>query len=125
MNVLQELKGETWVFEANSMIFHNSQLIGGPTEFIQWAETNYNYEMFRPLTLYQTLAEQQYKDHMNQNQVRLRSNKQDQLVGGADTQTHAYNSGYIVQYASPLYSVDRQAFYSLISEGTLLHGCIN
>ena len=34
-------------------------------EFIQWAESNHNYEMFRPMPLYQTLAEQQYKDHMN------------------------------------------------------------
>lgn len=58
------------MFESNSMIFSNKQLIGGPTEFISWAETEHNYELFRPMTLYQTLAEQQYKDHMNQHGVR-------------------------------------------------------
>lgn len=53
------------------MIFCNHQLVGGPTEFIQWAETSHNYELFRPMTLYQTLAEQQYSDHMNKQGVRI------------------------------------------------------
>ena len=53
------------------MIFSNGQLIGGPTEFIQWAETNHNYELFRPMTLYQTFAEQQYKEHMNSHSVSI------------------------------------------------------
>ena len=52
------------------MIFCNKKLIGGPTDFIQWAETSYNYELFRPMSLYQTLAEQQYADHMNKQGVR-------------------------------------------------------
>ncbi|XP_067951600.1 uncharacterized protein [Watersipora subatra] len=61
----RKLKGETWVFEGLSMIFCNGKLIGGPTEFMLWAETTHNYELFRPMSLYQTLAEQQYANHMN------------------------------------------------------------
>ncbi|KAF6023814.1 PPIL6 [Bugula neritina] len=62
----RKLKNETWVFKDHSMIFCNGQLIGGPEEFIAWAETHHNYELFRPMTLYQTLAKQQYASHMNQ-----------------------------------------------------------
>jgi len=65
----QELKGDTWVFDSNAMIFCNKQLIGCPTDFVAWAEENHNYEIFRPMALYQTLAEQQYKEYMNKDEV--------------------------------------------------------
>ena len=36
-------------------------LIGGPEAFMNWAQQEHNYENFRPMPLYETLAEQAYK----------------------------------------------------------------
>ncbi|XP_067675093.1 probable inactive peptidyl-prolyl cis-trans isomerase-like 6 isoform X1 [Haliotis asinina] len=61
----KELRGEAWVFEDKAIAFVNGQLIGGPDDFILWAEDNYSFEEFRPLPLYQTLTEEGYKNHLN------------------------------------------------------------
>ena len=65
----QELRGETWVFSDKAIIFVNGEFLGGPSEFLKWAEQEHNYENFRPNALYQTLAEEAYKNHLNTQQV--------------------------------------------------------
>merc|ERR1711976_604531 len=61
----KELGGEMWVFKDKAVAFVNSQLIGGPEDFLDWAEKEHNYENFRPLPLYHTLAEEAYKGYLN------------------------------------------------------------
>jgi len=57
---LQELGGEMWVFDDKAICFVNGILVGGPQEFLHWAEQEHAYENFRPLSLYSTLAEEAY-----------------------------------------------------------------
>ncbi|CAH1799867.1 unnamed protein product [Owenia fusiformis] len=61
----RRLKDETWAFNKKAITFCNDVLIGGPTEFAQWAEENYNYEDFRPQTLYETLTQEAYVNYLN------------------------------------------------------------
>ncbi len=67
----QILGGETWVFEDKAVIFVADRLIGGPKDFLQWAEEEHNYENFRPLPLYHTLAEEAYKNYLNSKKVTI------------------------------------------------------
>ncbi len=57
------------MFSDKAIIFVNGEFLGGPSEFLKWAEQEYNYENFRPSALYQTLAEEAYKNHLNTQQV--------------------------------------------------------
>ena len=57
-------RGEMWVFNDKAMAFANNVIIGGPQEFLQYAEREHAYENFRPLPLYVTLAEEAYKTHL-------------------------------------------------------------
>lgn len=61
----KELRGETWTFKDKAIIFQNGKLIGGPSDFLQWAAENYNYEEYRPASLLQILTEEAYKDCLN------------------------------------------------------------
>jgi len=45
-------------------------LIGGPEDFIKWAEENYSYEEYRPKPLLSTLTEEAYKSCLNERNVR-------------------------------------------------------
>lgn len=63
----KELRGETWQYEENAITFANGELIGGPEDFIDWARQKYNFQDFRPLSLYMTLTEEGYKGHLNSN----------------------------------------------------------
>ena len=65
----QKLRGESWIFKDNAIAFQNDQLIGGPHAFQSWAETEHGYESFRPLPLFETLAEEAYINHMNAKKV--------------------------------------------------------
>ena len=67
--ILQELRGEAWTFDEKAITFLNRQLIGGPEDFILWAQENYDFEEFRPEALYQTLTENGYKNHLNSQNV--------------------------------------------------------
>jgi len=49
-----------WVFDDKALCFANEILVGGPQEFMRWAEEEHAYENFRPLSLYSTLAEEAY-----------------------------------------------------------------
>ena len=62
---IQELKGETWVFNEKAIVFLDNRLIGGPSDLLTWAETEHNYQNFRPTPLYETLAEEAYKNFLN------------------------------------------------------------
>ncbi|KAL3882633.1 hypothetical protein ACJMK2_028957 [Sinanodonta woodiana] len=61
----KELRGETWAFNEKAICFANGKLIGGPDDFVSWAQENYNYEEYRPDALYETLREEAYKSHLN------------------------------------------------------------
>ncbi|ESO85751.1 hypothetical protein LOTGIDRAFT_195649 [Lottia gigantea] len=61
----KEIRGEAWSFSENAIIFINNQLIGGPNDFIFWAEENYQFQEFRPMPLYETLTEEGYKTTLN------------------------------------------------------------
>ncbi|XP_041354876.1 peptidyl-prolyl cis-trans isomerase slr1251-like [Gigantopelta aegis] len=61
----KELRGEMWKFEEKAIIFVNGELIGGPEDFLSWAEENHNFAEFRPKPLYLTLTEAGYKTHLN------------------------------------------------------------
>jgi len=58
--LIQELQGEVWVFGDKAICFANEMLIGGPQDFLHWAEEEHDYVNFRPLSLYSTLAEEAY-----------------------------------------------------------------
>ena len=58
-----------WVFNEKVIAYVNGTLIGGPKQFLEWAEQEHNYENFRPLSLYETLAEKAYITHMNDTKV--------------------------------------------------------
>ena len=58
------------MFSDKAMVFCNEEFIGGPGEFLKWAEQEHNYENFRPKPLYETLAEEAYKNHLNSNKVK-------------------------------------------------------
>ena len=58
------------MFSDKTMVFCNEEFIGGPGEFLKWAEQEHNYENFRPKPLYETLAEEAYKNHLNSNKVK-------------------------------------------------------
>jgi peptidyl-prolyl cis-trans isomerase-like 6 len=60
----KELRDEMWVFDDKAMAFANDALIGSPQVFLRWAEQEHNYENFRPLPLYITLAEEAYNTHL-------------------------------------------------------------
>ncbi|KAL5009770.1 hypothetical protein ScPMuIL_012075 [Solemya velum] len=60
-----EQRGETWQFEEKAICFIDEQLIGGPDNFIAWAEDNCCFEEFRPYALYETLTEKAYKTYLN------------------------------------------------------------
>ncbi|ELU00334.1 hypothetical protein CAPTEDRAFT_184272 [Capitella teleta] len=61
----KDLGSEMWVFKDKSVIFVNNRLIGGPEDLLLWAEEKFNYKNFRPLPLYEALAESSYKKHLN------------------------------------------------------------
>ena len=67
---MQELRGQTWAFSDAAIVTVNGELIGSPTDFLDWAEKVHQYENFRPMPLYQTLAEESYKKHLNSQKVR-------------------------------------------------------
>lgn len=69
MNLSQELGGDMWVFKDKAVIFMNDHLIGGPEDLMVWAEDRFNYKNFRPLPLYETLAEACYKKYLNSTNV--------------------------------------------------------
>ncbi|KAI0221765.1 putative inactive peptidyl-prolyl cis-trans isomerase-like 6 [Lamellibrachia satsuma] len=61
----RELRGDMWQFNESTLVYVDDLLIGGPKEFIQWAEEEHGYENFRPVALYTTIAEQEYKNFLN------------------------------------------------------------
>jgi len=63
------LRGDAWGFKEKAITFANNTLVGGPQEFMQWAEDEHNYTNFRPLQLYTTLAEEAYKTYLNSRKV--------------------------------------------------------
>lgn len=79
ITLFQELRGDVWVFKDKAITFANDVLIGGPQEFMQWAEDEHNYTNFRPLQLFTTLAEEAYKTHLNSRKVRIKHRHHCQL----------------------------------------------
>ena len=65
----KELQGDTWVFEDKAITFVNGYLVGGPHDFIKWAQETHNWEDFRPMPLYETLAEEAYKTYISSQKV--------------------------------------------------------
>jgi len=61
----KELRGEAWAFDEKAIAFVNNELVGGPDDFITWAEENHNFEEYRPDPLYYTLTEEAYKAKLN------------------------------------------------------------
>lgn len=61
----KELTGETWVFTDKTITFVNGELVGSSNDLIAWAEKEQNYDNFRPIPLYETLAEEAYVYHLN------------------------------------------------------------
>ncbi|KAK6171495.1 hypothetical protein SNE40_019672 [Patella caerulea] len=64
-NKKKELRGEAWSFNETAITFVNNQMIGGPNEFLSWAEENYQFQEFRPTPLYETLTEEGFKNLLN------------------------------------------------------------
>jgi len=61
----RDLAGETWVFDEKAIVYLGGNLLGGPSAFLEWAQLTHNYTNFRPAPLYETLAEEAYKNHLN------------------------------------------------------------
>ena len=61
----KELRGETWCFNDKTITFVNGELMGGTHIFFEWAEEEQNYDNFRPIPLYETLAEEAYVNYLN------------------------------------------------------------
>ena len=70
--MFQELRGETWVFDDKTITFLDGELVGSTNEFLKWAEQDQNYENFRPIPLYETLAEEAYANYLNSNKVMIK-----------------------------------------------------
>jgi peptidyl-prolyl cis-trans isomerase-like 6 len=51
------------------MAFIDDDFLGGLEWFLNWATENYDYDDFRTIPLYQTLAAEQYVDHLNSKKV--------------------------------------------------------
>lgn len=66
---LKELKCELWSFEDKALVFVNDEVLGGPKEFISWAEETDCYENFRPIALYEVLAQESYKNFIESKNV--------------------------------------------------------
>ncbi|CAL1546855.1 unnamed protein product [Lymnaea stagnalis] len=84
-NKRKELRGEAWGFSDKAIAFVNGALIGGPDDFISWAEDNHNYEEYRPEPLYFTLTEEAYKKKLNSqghDHVFLDIAINDEFIGG-------------------------------------------
>lgn len=62
----KELRKETWVFDDKTITFRDGE-VGSPTEFLKWAELKQNYDNFRPIPLYEALAEEAYANYLNSN----------------------------------------------------------
>ena len=58
-----------WKFDEKAVIFVSGELIGGPEDFLSWAEEKHNFSEFRPKPLYLTLTEAGYKNHLNSKKV--------------------------------------------------------
>ncbi|XP_077977140.1 putative inactive peptidyl-prolyl cis-trans isomerase-like 6 [Glandiceps talaboti] len=61
-----EHRGEMWAFNEKAVCFLNGQLIGGVQEFLKWGVEEWQYEDFRPPSLYLALAEEGYKEHLKE-----------------------------------------------------------
>ncbi|ESN90692.1 hypothetical protein HELRODRAFT_108746 [Helobdella robusta] len=61
---IKELKGELWSFNNKTLIFLGDDALGGPKELITWAESVDCYENYRPMSLYEVLANEAYKSHV-------------------------------------------------------------
>ena len=63
------MRGETWAFNDNVMIFVDNQLLGDTNGFIEWAIENYNFEDFRNDILYETLRKEAYANFIANTKV--------------------------------------------------------
>ena len=64
-----------WLFNDNAVVFCNDVVIGGPKDFLQWAEREHGYQSFQPLPLYTTLADESYKSHFMSQKVSYVANR--------------------------------------------------
>ncbi|RNA17451.1 peptidyl-prolyl cis-trans isomerase-like 6 [Brachionus plicatilis] len=80
----KELKGNTWAFTNNVMIFIDGQLVGNTKDFLKWAQENYSYEDFRNEVLYETLSKEEYANYFLETKndfVYLDIIQEDQKIG--------------------------------------------
>jgi hypothetical protein len=69
------MRGETWSFTDNVMIFINNQLLGDTEGFLQWSRETYNFEDFRNDILYETLRKETYANHIANTKVKIYKKK--------------------------------------------------
>ncbi|XP_071819834.1 peptidyl-prolyl cis-trans isomerase slr1251-like [Apostichopus japonicus] len=56
------LRGETWAFTEQAMVFVDGELLGGPKELLKWAADT--YVEYKPEDLYIAMAEEAYQEHL-------------------------------------------------------------
>lgn len=60
----KEINGELWAFNENAIIYANNFFIGGAKDFLKWAQLEQCYENFRPLVLYNSMADKAYETYL-------------------------------------------------------------
>jgi len=58
-----------WSFDDKAVIFVDDVVVGGPLEFLLWAEEHHQYADYRPHALHVTLTEQAYTTFLTSKQV--------------------------------------------------------
>nr|XP_039265133.1 LOW QUALITY PROTEIN: probable inactive peptidyl-prolyl cis-trans isomerase-like 6 [Styela clava] len=58
-----EIGGDTWAYTDLVMCFVNENSVGNHKELLQWAQDEFNYEDFRPESLYAAMAQEAYTDY--------------------------------------------------------------
>jgi hypothetical protein len=56
-----ELRGETWAFNDNCMVFVDKELLGNAEQFLNWAKTTFDHADFRANELLGVLSNEEYK----------------------------------------------------------------
>ena len=60
-------KGEMWMFSQNALFFNGEQVIGGIEQFQKYIAETFQYTNYRPLILYEAMAEEAYQNYFAQN----------------------------------------------------------
>ncbi|UJR25216.1 hypothetical protein I4U23_006568 [Adineta vaga] len=62
-----ELRGETWAFNNNCMVFIDKKLLGNAEQFLNWAKTTFDHTDFRANDLLDVFSNEDYKRRYDRN----------------------------------------------------------